>query len=168
MAAEAATSGVEAAFRTHYAQVLRFFTRRMRDRAQAEDLAQDVFLAAVAAVGDLPPEVPVGAWLYLVAARRLVDYRRRKRGQRSGASLVEETAASDGVGAAEVARSLRLALTHLPVEQREVLVLHLLRGYGLADVAALLGLREEAAKKRWQRGMVTLRRELAEQQRFAS
>jgi DNA-directed RNA polymerase specialized sigma24 family protein len=73
------TGVVERAFRRHYGTVYRYVRRRSRSHEQAEDLTQEVFAAAAAA---LPSEnvgdPPVLAWLYTAAQRRFADEVRRK------------------------------------------------------------------------------------------
>jgi len=73
------TDVVERAFRRHYGTVYRYVRRRSRSHEQAEDLTQEVFAAAAAA---LPSEdvgdPPVLACLYTVAQRRFADEVRRR------------------------------------------------------------------------------------------
>jgi len=54
----------ELAFRRHHAQIYRYFRRRTGDPDRAEDLAQEVFTDAAAALtrGDWEPESMI-AWL---------------------------------------------------------------------------------------------------------
>jgi DNA-directed RNA polymerase specialized sigma24 family protein len=77
------TDVVERAFRRHYGTVYRYVRRRSRSHEQAEDLTQEVFAAAAAA---LPSEnvgdPPVLAWLYTVAQRRFADEMRRRAHER--------------------------------------------------------------------------------------
>jgi RNA polymerase sigma-70 factor, ECF subfamily len=58
-----------------YDAVYRFVRKRARSREEAEDLTQDVFLAAIVALNEarLREREPSLAWLYTVAKRRLVD-----------------------------------------------------------------------------------------------
>src|SRR5918999_3465027 len=70
--------------RRQYGMVYRFVRRHSVSREQAEDLTQDVFEAAIAALGEARLEAngaPL-AWLYTVARHRLID-RVRARTQRS-------------------------------------------------------------------------------------
>jgi RNA polymerase sigma factor (sigma-70 family) len=72
------TDVVDGAFRRHYATVYRYIRRRTGDDDRAEDLTQEVFAAAAAALpteGDGRP--PILAWLYTVAQRRFADAARR-------------------------------------------------------------------------------------------
>jgi Sigma-70 region 2 len=77
------TDVVERAFGATTGTVYRYVRRRSRSHEQAEDLTQEVFAAAAAA---LPSEnvgdPPVLAWLYTVAQRRFADEMRRRAHER--------------------------------------------------------------------------------------
>ena len=74
----------ELAFRRHHAQIYRYLRRRTRDADRAEDLAQEVFADAAAALGtgDWQPASML-AWLHTIAQRRFADEARRRRYSRT-------------------------------------------------------------------------------------
>ncbi len=151
---------VEQAFRRHYRQVFRYVRRRTGDDGRAEDLTQEVFAAATAALpvtGD--DDSSVLPWLYTVARRRFADEARRRNARPSVVPLTLAAGESRDFGPA-VAESLRVALTRLPDGQREVVVLKLLRGLPFTEVAARLELTEAASKMRFTRALSALRAEL--------
>jgi len=150
----------ERAFRCHYAQVYRYVRRRTRDHHRAEDLTQQVFAEAVAALHDSAS--PPLAWLYTVAKRRFADEARREALARQVGAL-ELVAGEDSECrdyGAELAVALRLAIERLPSGQREVVVLKLLRGAKFAEIGARLDISTEAAKMRFVRALEALRSEL--------
>jgi RNA polymerase sigma-70 factor, ECF subfamily len=144
------------AFRRHYGQVYRYVRRRTRDHHRAEELTQQVFADAAAALEDDHP-APALAWLYTVARRRFADEVRRA----TQARLVplDEVADAREYGPA-VASELSAAMASLPPGQRDVVVLKLLRGLRFAEIAETLGLTEDAAKMRFVRALQALRAEL--------
>ncbi|MFN2450927.1 MAG: RNA polymerase sigma factor, partial [Candidatus Dormibacteria bacterium] len=83
-----ARQGDEAAwnwlFNRFYPVVLRYATARLGDRQSAEDVAQEVFVAAVRMIGRLrsTDEPVVEAWFVGIARFKVVDrYRRQTRDQ---------------------------------------------------------------------------------------
>lgn len=155
----------ELAFRRHHAQIYRYLRRRTGDADRAEDLAQEVFEHAAAALGngDWQPESML-AWLHRIAQRRFADEARRRQHTPSGVPLddvFEDLPAPDY--APDVARAIAEALGRLTPGQRQVLVMKLLRGSSFADIANALVLTEAAAKMRFQRALAALRRDLEEQ-----
>ena len=150
---------VERAYRRHYADVYRFLRRRTGDPDRSEDLAQEVFVAAAAALPTMEERGSVLPWLYTVAQRRFADEARRR--IRLARVLQAPVARTPEFGP-EVAAAVRSALGRLPAGQREVLVLKLLRGLRFAEIAAELETTEYAAKMRFSRALRALRDELAE------
>jgi len=148
-----------ASYRRHYDDVYRF-VRRRAPVDDAEDLTQEVFASAVAALADArlaaPPPL---AWLYTVARRRLVDLSRRRQGEsvrlEAGGLQLEERTYGPGV-----AEELVAALAQLTDAQRRVIVLKLFEGRPFAEIAKALGSSEDACKMRFFRGLARLRDEL--------
>lgn len=148
----------------HYGELLAFVRRRVGPDADPEDVVQDVYAAAAAALarsGDV--STPTLAWLYTVARRRLVDRLRRRRPDVVSLQAVGELQAPRLEYGREVARALHAALAALPEGHRHVIVLRLLEGRSFADVAARLGVSEEACRMRFMRALERMRRALEEE-----
>jgi RNA polymerase sigma-70 factor, ECF subfamily len=144
------------AFRRHYAEIYRFVRRRTGDHHRAEELTQQVFADAAAALrADGRPPL---AWLYAVARRRFADFARRS--AREPLGLGAPAAAEYGP---RVIEALRAALERLPDAQREVVVLKLWRGAAFAEIAERVGVSDEAARMRFSRGLAALRTALIEE-----
>jgi RNA polymerase sigma-70 factor, ECF subfamily len=153
------TDVLDRAFRAHYGQVYRYLRRRTGDDSHAEDLAQQVFADAAAALPDFGPDAPSPlAWLYTVARRRFVDEaRRRSREAALAASHDEGGPAEYGE---ELTGLLVSAFGRLPDEQRTLLSMKLLRGARFGEIATSLGISEGATKMRFLRALAALREDL--------
>ena len=144
------------AFRRHYAEIYRFVRRRTGDHHRAEELTQQVFADAAAALrADGRPPL---AWLYAIARRRFADFARRSAREPLGFD-----APAAGEYGPRLVEALRAALDQLPDAQREVVILKLWRGLRFAEIADRLGVSEEAARMRFSRGLATLRAVLTEE-----
>jgi RNA polymerase sigma-70 factor (ECF subfamily) len=152
-----------APWRRQYGSVYRFVRRRTASRQDAEDVTQEVFEAAVAALGQarLKAEAPPLAWLYTVARRRLVDRLRAARPAGAALDLEAQVGGEHAYGPALVS-ALVDGLRSLDEGQRRVIVLKLLEGRSFAEIAAEVGASEEACRMRFSRGLARLRRYLAE------
>ena len=149
-------------FAAQYGAVYRFIRRRARSREDAEDLTQEVFLAAIAALGEArlhEPEAPLG-WLYAVAQRRLIDRLRRE--STRAVSLVEAPEAAAPAYGPSVVSLLVASLNELEEGQRRVIVMKLFEGRPFREIAAELGVAEEACRARFSRGLAALRERLRE------
>jgi putative glutamine amidotransferase len=116
------------------------------DRAAAEDVRQEAFARAWRS---LPRELDADrqrAWLRRVAGNLAIDELRR-RGRRPSVSF---DAAGDAVGASNAAEpgAAHEALAQLPTADRFLLLLRFQAGFSHLEVAQLLGVTEEAARKR--------------------
>jgi RNA polymerase sigma factor (sigma-70 family) len=150
------TDPSERAFRRHYAEIYRYVRRRTRDDHRAEDLTQQVFADAAASLRcDGSPPI---AWLYTVAKRRFADAARRD--SRRRAAVADPAAEPAYDYAPSVAAALRAAFERLPSQQRDVVVLKLLRGASFAEIAAAVGISEEAARMRLSRALRSVRADL--------
>ncbi len=114
-------------------QVHGYLLSRCGDRAVAEDLTSEVFLAAVAAGGDVG--LP---WLIGTARHKLVDHwRRRARDERLAAEPAPDV--DDPWDAALDALRARQVLAGLGPHHRAALVLRHVDGLPVPEVAAVLG-----------------------------
>jgi len=155
----------ELAFRRHHAQIYRYLRRKTGDADRAEDLAQEVFADAAAALarGDWRPASML-AWLYTIAQRRFADEARRRRHSHHGVPLddvVDEVPAAEyGPG---LARALSEAISRLSPSQQQAICMKLLRGSSFCDIASAMEVSEAAAKMRFQRALTCLRADLEQQ-----
>lgn len=160
--------GDESAFRElfqRYAPVLlRLCMRQVGRTADAQDLVQQTFLQLHRARRDFRAEMRLRPWIMTIALNLARDLLRR-RGRRPE-TTVDESAlpavpASTGADAdADVARRVRLALSGLPREQREVIELHWFEQLSFTEIAGIVGATSGAVRVRAHRGYVTLRKSL--------
>jgi RNA polymerase sigma-70 factor, ECF subfamily len=150
-------------WRRQYGSVYRFVRRRAYSREDAEDLTQEVFEAAISALGQarLDAETPPLAWLYTVARRRLID--RFKAPVRVGANLDPEDVGGindERAYGPSIVNALLEGLRSLDEPQRRVVVMKVLEGRSFAEIAVEVGSTEEACRMRLSRGLANLRRQL--------
>lgn len=163
-----ARDGDAAAFRSlyemHHPQVHALTLRLTGDAADAEELTQEVF---VAAWRSLPSYRGVGrfsTWLHGIAVRQS---RHRWRGLlrrwRREEDLARQTYAREVAAAmpgAEV--DVEKAITRLPERMRAALVLHAIYGYSQAETAGLMGIAEGTVKAHVHRARALLRQDMEE------
>ena len=153
----------------------KFIRRRVLDRADAEDILQDVLSEFVAAYRLPAPIEQASAWLFRVARNRIIDrFRRKKELSLAQGSEDPDTDAfrldlalpSPAAGpGAEYARSvvldaLRRALDELPPAQREVFVAHELEGRSFRELATASGVPLNTLLARKRAAVLSLRMRL--------
>jgi RNA polymerase sigma-70 factor, ECF subfamily len=137
-----------------------------RDRALAEDLAQDTFLQMHRSRRTYEPGRPVTPWVFAIA-RHVFLMNRRSTGRRLRFEhALEDDAKSDRTmidtpAALAESDAIHRALESVPDDQREALLLHHVDGWSFSEIAARLGIRVGAAKTRAFRGMRKMRAHLS-------
>ena len=156
-----------------YGRGVRIFAgHQLGDPAEAEDIAQEVFLRVWARAASYDPaKAAVSTWIYRIASNLCTDRRRRRSVRRFlGLERAPEDlhAADDAPSADRVVagrqtlRKLRKALADLPERQREALLLKTVGGLDTAAIAKTLGTSTGAAEQLLVRARSALRRELGE------
>ena len=123
----------------------------LRQRQDAEDVAQEAFVRAHARFRQLRDRERFRAWLVRMTWRLAIDHLRsaRRRLHREQAHVsVAATSTDDTAIASERAAQLWAAIDALPEKFRMVVVLAAMEGHDIRDVAALLGLPEGTVKSR--------------------
>ena len=124
----------------------------VRQRQDAEEIAQEAFTKAYRSFATLRDRSAFRAWLVRMTWRLAIDRwradrRRLAREQTSLASGPDTTAESVAV-ANDRARQLWRAIDELPEKLRQTIVLSAIHGYDVREVASLLGLPEGTVKSR--------------------
>jgi RNA polymerase sigma-70 factor (ECF subfamily) len=138
------------------------FRRCGHDRALAEDLTQEVFVAAVSALQrDVIDTVTVG-WMMTTARSRLIDHYRRLARMERPLHLVASRPVEEPDFEVIGADNVESLLSALPPAQRLVVVLHHLDGLSVPEVARLTGSSVRAIESSLARARRTLRRTVEE------
>jgi RNA polymerase sigma-70 factor, ECF subfamily len=123
----------------------------LRNRAEAEDVAQEAMLRAYRNFHRLRDRERFRAWLVRTAWRLSLDRirasGRRERRERAAMENHIGTSAEMTAGR-ELERQVTAALDQLPEKLRMVMVLAAIEGYNTREVAHLLGLPEGTVKSR--------------------
>lgn len=147
----------ESVVRRHGPTVLRV-CRAVVGPDRAEDAWSETFLAALRAYPDLPPGTNLEAWLVTVAHRKAIDSVRAEARRPVPLHPLPDVGGGREPGGPE--RDLWEALATLTDRQRRAVAYHHLAGLSFAEVAALLGGTEAAARKASSDGVRALRRAL--------
>ncbi len=132
--------------------------RFLRDRAVAEELAQDVFLKLYRELPKLESPEHVKFWLRKVISHRSMDYSRGARVRREvGLDDVAEPAAHWKSGDVLLQDALRKLVSSLPDEARMMIVLRYQEEMEPQEIANTLGIPLGTVKSRLRRSLVLLR-----------
>ncbi|HUA19260.1 MAG TPA: RNA polymerase sigma factor [Bryobacteraceae bacterium] len=157
----------------HRSAVVNHLYRMVRDRAAAEDLAQDVFLRVYRSRDRYQPQAKFTTWLFRITTNVALNWRRDTRREAAHVRLDAETeirrleppderpAPDQRLMAQDRAREIRNALETLPAKQLAAVLMHKYQGMDYAQIAQVLGCTLPALKSMLFRAYGTLRRRLA-------
>ena len=137
------------------------YVRRMIGSSQADDVAQEVWLAVVRGLPRLKEPGRFAPWLFTIA-RRTVANRLREEYGRHEVLAEEEQATADPADALVDRAELLAGLSGLPVREREILVLFYLEDLSLEDCAEICAIPVGTVKSRLSRARRMLRDHLTE------
>ena len=150
-------------YELHFDRVYAYVARRVRDRAETQDLTAHVFQQALANLGKFKWRgAPFASWLYRIASNAIADHARRNMRESNDLQSATETTAA-AVDLEEVERRARLfrAVDKLPDDQRRVIVLRFSEEKSIREIADELGRSEGAIKQLQFRGLENLRSRLS-------
>ncbi|MGQ0813277.1 MAG: RNA polymerase sigma factor [Gemmatimonadota bacterium] len=132
------------------------------DPADAEDVTQDAFVAALERIEDCKEPERFSGWLLSIVRNRALNFRRAQTVRATAPLGVLETTSSSSNPAQDAARTLlredlTAALAQLSATQRQVVLLHDLEGYKHREIAELIGISEGASRFHLSTARATLR-----------
>jgi len=149
--------------------------RYLGSSADAEDLAQEVFLRVYRAKGSYEPSARFSTWIYRIASNTSLNHLRGRKARRKVAGPMPQgedddpatdaadpdaTAPGDRLERDELSRVIRRIVDDLPDRQRIAIVLNKYEGLGYEDVAAAMDLSVMAVKSLLTRARVNIKERL--------
>jgi RNA polymerase sigma-70 factor (ECF subfamily) len=128
------------------------------ERDNVDEVVQDTFVRAFAAIDSFRGDSAFRTWLFTIARRLILDRRRSERRSRMVATVEEGDAvtafdALDTMVADESMVRVRQAVEALSQKQKEVFTLRLEQGLSYKEIAELVGSTEGAARVHYHNAM---------------
>jgi RNA polymerase sigma-70 factor (ECF subfamily) len=163
---EASGVSIEELFRRYHSQVVTWCLRTSGNRADAEDLAQAIFVKVQRHIGSFRGEARISTWLYSITRSECMNFLKRARRERPAeeelnAETVDagEPGPEDTLDRLRSARLVRALLDQtLDETERHVFTLHFGEDMPLDAITRLLGLENRSGAKAF---IVSARRKLA-------
>ena len=132
--------------------------RMVRDRALAEDLAQETFIKVLNGIASYRAEYKFSSWIFKVANNAAIDYLRKRTVDTLSLDGAPDATTSDArsrtalqlgdpresplqeVEARELGGAIEQAIGRLRPEYRACILLRHVEGYAYEDIASMLGL----------------------------
>jgi RNA polymerase sigma-70 factor, ECF subfamily len=151
----------------HQHRVFGLALRMLGNAAEAEEVAQEVFLRAHKSLGEFRGDAKLSTWLYTIASRLCLSRlgsSERALTRQGEESLLRLAAPADGPETAleqsELELALHRAIADLPDDRRIVLVLRDLEGLSYEEIGATLDLPPGTVRSRLHRARLDLKDKL--------
>ncbi|MCP9472548.1 MAG: sigma-70 family RNA polymerase sigma factor [Nitrospira sp.] len=154
----------------HAAAIVNLAYRIVGNQAEAEDVAQESFVAAFQALSTFRADSKFSTWLYRIAVNKCKDWLRSKRpgqgrndvnaDEELDLHVVEERTPETLLSQQQVAAALERAIQRLPPLYREAFILKHVEGLSYEEMEQILGVNKDTLKMRVYKGRVQLCREL--------
>ena len=151
--------------RQHGAAIGRLCMALVGSQSEAEDLAQETLLAALAGISDFRGEGSIRAWLFGIARRKCARHLERHSRREARLRLIHDATrgelADELLAKRQRAETARAALETIRPSEREAVVLRYAAELSFRDVGVACGIDEAAARKRVSRALARLREKLS-------
>lgn len=146
----------------HYAQILQYCTYHCADKEWAQDLAQETFERFFRRLADYKYHGKSLNYLYTIARNLCIDWGRKKREAAVEDIAETESGRMDSACGLEEKLLIEEALTKLPAELREAVILHFFQELSMRETAEVLQIGLPLVKYRIKRAKKLLRELLEE------
>ena len=150
----------------HAAACLRYATRMLGERSDAEDVTQETFLRAYNALESYDDTLPFRTWLFSILINRcrtaLSQRMRRERRVVFDNEAIERSSAEAAQDAMELREELSRAIATLSPEQREAFLLRHVEDLSYEEIMTVTGAGMSALKMRVKRACERLQQLLTE------
>ena len=143
------------------------FAASVGAKGDVQDIVQDTFVRAFASLDSFRGESTLRTWLFTIARRLLLDFRRSERRRGEQVEVQEHDAVTEydslhAVVAEETRRRLHAAVSRLSKTQREVFLLRVNEGMSYKEIAEAASSTEGAARVHYHNAMRAIKEFLDE------
>lgn len=146
-------------------QIYHYLLSHVGNSVEAQDLTSHVFLSALDGLATYQHRGHFAAWLFTIARHQWIDYCRqdpRELPLEAAINLPSKDNPSLETLTREEIQMIRRAVCELPEDDQELIRLRFVARLNFAEIALILGCKEEAAKKRMYRLLARLENEMEE------
>lgn len=160
------SNSFEILYSRHKDAVYRYFLRHTRNEEISQELHQDLWMKIIKGKSSYQVKAKFTTWLYSLAHNRLVDWYRRNNLEQQSFENKEEETLIDGVTkwnpedelqSRRLSERLKICISRLPYEQREIFLLHQEAALTIPAIAEMLQEAVEKIKSRYRYAISKLR-----------
>ncbi|WP_339321732.1 RNA polymerase sigma factor [Paenibacillus sp. FSL W8-0194] len=166
---EAVVEKVKNGDRQAYAVIIRAFEHQiytycyyiLKNREEAEDALQDIFIKVYQSIDKYNPQVSFSSWLYKVAYHHCLDQLRKKSRRKKLIDGQKELQQLDDYRHAGSERAVEELLMNLKPEERNLVLLKVVEQYSFEEIGEIMDCKPATLRKKYER----VRKKLIQQKR---
>lgn len=154
---------IEQIYKEYHDRVMGYIYARLRSRADAEDLCQDVFVKLNKKLDSFDAgKASISTWIYSITRNRVIDfYRVSHPHEELDENLAQDSSVDDSLLNNETLGELAEALEKLPAELREIVVRRYYDGMPLTEIAKVMNMSYGMVKLRHNSALELIRRSMS-------
>lgn len=146
---------------SYYQAIFAYFYKNTNQYHQSKDLTQEVFIKMISGISRYKPKASFKSWLFTIASNHLKNYYRTLSRHPEYVGLSDDIVTEEStIIGAEMKKDINIALSHLPLEQRESIILRFYNDFSIKEIARITGVMETTVKARIRYGLEKLKKEL--------
>lgn len=149
----------------HGRSLVTYLTRLTKNQAEAEEIAQEVFVRVWQHASEYRPQYRASTWLHQIAHNLAIDQHRKRRGFHDGEEDTQAPQSERPLALLEnkrQAQSLQDALEALPLRQKMAMLLKYEQDFSNPEIGAILELSVDAVESLLARAKRQLKEHLEE------
>lgn len=149
-------------FITYFQRVKLFICGIIKSEADAEELAQDVFVKLWTNREAINIEKPLGAYLYAIAKNKAFNFLKHKSVEQAYTDSLpfydDVATPEDVLFAREISLLVEVAVNEMPVQRRRIYILSREKGLSNSDIAEKLGISKKTVENQLSLALQELRK----------
>ncbi|MEQ8955549.1 MAG: RNA polymerase sigma factor [Gammaproteobacteria bacterium] len=147
-------------YRKYHQQIYSLCYQFTRDKNDAEDQLQDIFMRVLEKVNSFEEKSAFSTWMTRLAVNHLINFQNRRKDLLADDFVEEAHISLQTQKSTELGISLQQAIFSLPKGYREVVILHDQLGLHHDDIAKLLDIKASSSRSQLCRARLMLREAL--------
>ena len=152
-----AMTNTEKIWKEYHTNLRRFIQKRIGNKADVDDILQDVFIKIHSGLKTLKDSSRLQGWLYQITRNAIIDYYRQHKPMQELLADIPVPKIDDKKALTELAKCVRPMIETLSKPYQEAVALAELQDLTQREVAERLGISLSGAKSRVQRGRARLK-----------
>lgn len=158
------TNEINYIWKEYHDQLLDFIRKRVKDRSDADDILQEVFMKILSKIDTLKESDKLKNWLFQVTRNTITDhYRQLQKDKKLEEPLFFAEENHDENTSMKAAESwIGLYIDGLPEKYRDAVIMSELKGQSISEIACNLDITYTNARARVHRGRQALKKNLTD------